>query len=966
MSHRLFLKTATAFLVIVSIWMMQKAVAQTTVFSDDFSTNQNATYTTSGAIGSSVWTAQRSGGDWGARRNTSPAQLELTNDASATGNASGWVYAYTPTSSFLYPYNSSLSSNPNVVTWNFNMRQSQGNPNGFTSGTYGDAFILGSTSSTVATSGNGYAVVLGDGSGTDPIRLVSFSGGIQSIGTTTTPYILASNTVGLTDFDVDYLSIRVTYTPSSNTWELFMRNDGLSAFADPAAGTMTSQGTATNTTYTSTSLTYMGAYWQGANNAGQAAFFDNVSVTVAGSVLSAAPTSLSYGSICTNATSTNSFVLNGAGLTGNVTVTPPTNFTVSTDNVTFGSSATVTPVSNGISAKTIYVKFAPTAATSYSGNVSISGGSATTINVAVTGTGLPLTVSNAGSDASICSGSTFTFSSDAASSYTTLSWQSSGNGTFSPNATSLHPTYNPGSLDISSGTATLTLTATGVCNTAADPMILTVSPTGQWLGTVSSDWFNAGNWCSGIPTTATDVIVNSGTPNQPVINAAGAVCRNLTLNTGAALNVTLSGALSVYGNMTLNGTGSYTDGSSTTLTFAGSSAQIVGTLTANNVVINNASGVSLSGNLTVSTTLTLSNGLVTTGSNELIVTNTSVGAISNYALTRYVNGKLRRSISGTGVYNFPVGTSAQYELLQLNLHSLVGVSNAVVSFSGTVNGTDPNLVVNGTLVNTVLDGGIWTVTPNALPSSGTYDVTLYERGFSNHAISQNAYTALKRTNSFAAWTHQGTTVSTSQNWSNHTVTVPNYGLASFSDFAIGFGTTVLPVTLSSFTVSPVSGSASLRWTTASEYDDDYFEVERSDDGVSFETLASVAGHGTTDRSHDYDFMDAKPHAVNYYRLKQNDKDGTAHYSMLRYVEFKPDAIGTGLSLYPVPAGSSLTVVGTRPNGKLLVYDLAGKLLTEQTAFGESTTIPLVNVNPGMYLLEVETAQGIVTRLFSKD
>ena len=177
--------------------------AQTTVFSDDFSTDQSATYTTSGAIGASAWGATRSGADFGARRNTSPAQLELTNDADATPNANGWVLVSTASSSFTSPYDTILNSNPGIVTWTFNMRQVRPDPAGFVAGSYGVAFILAGTSNTNNNTGSGYAVVLGQSGTTDPIRLASYSAGIQGPLTN----IIVSNTAALTDFGAEYLSI---------------------------------------------------------------------------------------------------------------------------------------------------------------------------------------------------------------------------------------------------------------------------------------------------------------------------------------------------------------------------------------------------------------------------------------------------------------------------------------------------------------------------------------------------------------------------------------------------------------------------------------------------------------------------------------------------------------------------------------------------------------------------------------
>jgi hypothetical protein len=258
--------------------------AQTTVFSDDFSANTDTVYTTGGTIGASSFSVTRSGDDFGARRNTSPAQLELTNDASGATNANGWVFASTPTGTFASPYDATLDANPGLVTWTFNVRQIRPDPAGFGSNSYGVAFVLGSTSTNIAATGDGYAVVLGNTLTTDPVRLVKFTGGLQSLGTTappTTNDLIVSNTTGLTDFGNEYLSVRVTYNPANNQWELFLRNDGTTGFADPTTGTLTSQGTAADSTYTGIALTALGGYWQGSTGAAQTAFFDNITVTVA-------------------------------------------------------------------------------------------------------------------------------------------------------------------------------------------------------------------------------------------------------------------------------------------------------------------------------------------------------------------------------------------------------------------------------------------------------------------------------------------------------------------------------------------------------------------------------------------------------------------------------------------------------------------------------------------------------------
>ncbi|MFN5518461.1 MAG: T9SS type A sorting domain-containing protein [Bacteroidota bacterium] len=243
---------------------------QTTLFNDNFNSNNSATFSTTGAIGTYPnWSLTRAGVDWGARVNSS--QLELSNDASASGNVSGWVFGYRDINA-LAGWNTTLSSNTGTVTWEFNMQQIRTDPAGFGAGSYGAAFILAGTSTTSATAGSGYAVVLGQSGATDPIRLAHFNNGLQ--GTVTN--LITSNTSGLTDFGTEYLSVRVTYVPGTNTWGLFLRNDGAS-FVDPATGSLTSQGTIVNNTYTATAgMRYIGGYWQGSTAATQTAFFDNV------------------------------------------------------------------------------------------------------------------------------------------------------------------------------------------------------------------------------------------------------------------------------------------------------------------------------------------------------------------------------------------------------------------------------------------------------------------------------------------------------------------------------------------------------------------------------------------------------------------------------------------------------------------------------------------------------------------
>ena len=251
----------------------------TTVFTDDFSSQNDAYYTVApGFIGSPTpnpkWKMIRSGADFGAAI-ASPKGLYLTNSGSAANNANGWILANVLSSELSAPYSNTLSNNPGIVTWTFNMRQSRPNPSGFANNGYGVAFILAGTNGTTNLAGTGYAVVLGNAGTTDYIRLVRYNNGIRNFTT-----LVQSKTSGLTDFGSNYTSIKVTYNPNGNVWELLLRNDGATNAADPTIGALTSQGSISNNTYVGASLPLLGGYLNGATAEGFVAYYKYINVDV--------------------------------------------------------------------------------------------------------------------------------------------------------------------------------------------------------------------------------------------------------------------------------------------------------------------------------------------------------------------------------------------------------------------------------------------------------------------------------------------------------------------------------------------------------------------------------------------------------------------------------------------------------------------------------------------------------------
>ena len=168
-----------------------------------------------------------------------------------------------------------------------------------------------------------------------------------------------------------------------------------------------------------------------------------------------------------------------------------------------------------------------------------------------------------------------------------------------------------------------------------------------------------------------------------------------------------------------------------------------------------------------------------------------------------------------------------------------------------------------------------------------------------------------------------------------------------------FATT--PVELTTFQAEKVADSQSLlTWSTASELNNDRFEVERSVDGVNFEMIGEVAGNGTTTVAQDYDFVDARPAiGTNYYRLRQVDYDGAFEYTDVKHLQFGD--IQQSFSAFPNPVSDQLYL--TTPfvgdsSVEINVFNNLGQLVLQQSfGAGVRHTLNTVDLPNGLYLVQ---------------
>jgi parallel beta-helix repeat protein len=181
----------------------------------------------------------------------------------------------------------------------------------------------------------------------------------------------------------------------------------------------------------------------------------------------------------------------------------------------------------------------------------------------------------------------------------------------------------------------------------------------------------------------------------------------------------------------------------------------------------------------------------------------------------------------------------------------------------------------------------------------------------------------------------------SGNYSVSITTIDANGGVTTQTVAFVVPSSPLPVVLTAFTATAVQNrDALLSWTTASEINSAYFDVERSFDGSTFTKVSQVAAKGNTTSATNYSLTDAsvagRATGAVYYRLKQVDFDGTASYSPVRSVSFTK-VVSLALSLYPNPAVASTTLdlsqLPTAGTYQVLVLDATGRQVRQLSVGG---------------------------------
>lgn len=174
----------------------------------------------------------------------------------------------------------------------------------------------------------------------------------------------------------------------------------------------------------------------------------------------------------------------------------------------------------------------------------------------------------------------------------------------------------------------------------------------------------------------------------------------------------------------------------------------------------------------------------------------------------------------------------------------------------------------------------------------------------------------------------------------------------------------LPVELIEFGVQRYDDDKALIfWSTASEVNNDRFEVEWSDNGSAFSLLGQVYAQDNPSERQDYQFLHTDPEAgFNYYRLKQIDLDGKFAYSGIRSLRMD---YGYTPEIVPNISSDMVRIYGKSPDYSLMVFDLNGRLVMDVSSIETGESLDISGLIPAYYSIRFFDGQKVYFGSFVK-
>ncbi len=359
------------------------------------------------------------------------------------------------------------------------------------------------------------------------------------------------------------------------------------------------------------------------------------------------------------------------------------------------------------------------------------------------------------------------------------------------------------------------------------------------------------------------------------------------------------------GDLTSNGTLNHNSGLAA-LTGVGTTQNINGStsaLTFYQLEVDNPSGtILLARPITINSTLTLTNGNITTDATNLLSLIAGSSIVSGSS-SSFVKGPMKKT--GNTSFIFPVGKSSTYAPITIGAPSL-----STDHFTAEYFNSDPNSSYSRTLKDASLDhlskAEYWVLSRTG--GSSTVASTLSWGSGRSGGVYTLADLRVASWNG-SSWKDLGNGGTTGDSTSG---TVFNSSsVTTYSAFTLASSTSAnpLPIALTSFDAVPMGNQVHLSWTTASEINNDYFTIERSMNGITFNELAKIDAAFNSYSLINYKTTDEHPFiGTSYYRLKQTDFNGQSEIFKPVAIFMEDKKIGINdIIIFPNPFGEAFTI-----------------------------------------------------------
>ncbi|MBN8694612.1 MAG: T9SS type A sorting domain-containing protein [Bacteroidetes bacterium] len=160
----------------------------------------------------------------------------------------------------------------------------------------------------------------------------------------------------------------------------------------------------------------------------------------------------------------------------------------------------------------------------------------------------------------------------------------------------------------------------------------------------------------------------------------------------------------------------------------------------------------------------------------------------------------------------------------------------------------------------------------------------------------------------------------------------------------------LPIELLSFEAFKKGSSVLLEWVTATELNNDFFEIHHSMNAIDFTVINMQDGVGTSTQQMKYDYIHTSPlEGTNYYRLRQVDFDGKYSLSPIRAVKFNTS--NPEVKIWPNPADHTLKIESDERLDRIEIFNDIGQLILEKGL--ETNSLEVSHLADGVYILRID-------------